>query len=38
MAKLNTFRPSSGSHQVMRVRFHWSYVFTENFSLKRATA
>jgi len=32
MTKLNKVKPSSGSRQVMRVRFHWSYIFTRNFS------
>jgi len=38
MTKLNKVRPSSGSRQVTWVRFHWTYVFTRNFSLKGTTA
>ena len=32
--KSNMFRPSSASHQVMRVRFNFSYIFTRDFSWK----
>jgi len=31
MTKLRKFRPSSVSRQVMRVRFHWNYIFISNF-------
>jgi len=36
MTKLCKFRLSSGSRQVMWVRFHWNYIFMSNFSYWKA--